>query len=317
MKCKICNSNNIKKSKVFKPYKEKDWIFNIYYCGNCDCKFIKEEDHFEYHEQLHKNNQGPYQLQAKIAKKVADLLSQNKIKETEFYLKSLSYKYKMSIDFIKKHKLMKKIKILEIGSSTGFLTAFFRSIGCCAYGHDISKTATNFAKDTFGDYFHHDLKQYQNIEFDVIIFLGLIGCLKNPRNLLKFLNPLIKKNGMIFFNYPNLKSTSYLNELWVSTPPPDLFYLFSKKSIYFLLGKEYSIEFLTYTVNYESSVKYSKYIFNWNKNIYPVSFKQSNKQHIHPIMFRMVRKFIEILINIHIVKPLPAEYGMFVLASKK
>ena len=161
------------------------------------------------------------------------------------------------------------MSILEVGCSTGFVTAFLRFIGYDIEGIDISESAVSYAKATFGLFYNLQPKKKQ---YEIVIHLGLIGCVDDPKEFLSGYLDLLKPNGEMFFNAPDVASPKQLGELWVSTPPPDLIYLFNEKSFQYMLNNSFNVKCVKVSAKREIVWKNIKKIMNKDYNVYPKIF---------------------------------------------
>lgn len=236
MHCNVCASDNTSLLGQLNPYDEFEWSFDIHECHHCGTRFTHRDGNINYHEILHSHTKSPYAFHYDKARYIKKLLESGELKKCENYLRQNSYTYDEIIGYIRTHATGQS-KILEIGSSTGFLTAFLRSSGFNAWGIDISETAIAFATKHFGEYF--SVTPLEN-KYDIIIHSGLIGCVDSPAEFLSFYLELLDEKGIMIFNAPNVNSPKMLKEIWVTTPPPDLIYLFSEKSFDYLIKRPFT-----------------------------------------------------------------------------
>lgn len=312
--CKICeNFRSPKFVSNFRPYLDVDWSFPIYECDQCGARFALRDPSINYHEILHKKTGGGYEYQYKIAKHVKEYLARGALAECEQYLTKAGYKYAELIRFIKSKN--KKARILEVGCSSGFMTAFLRSIGYDIEGVDVSKTAIEYAQKTFGPYYS---LQPKNKQYDLIIHLGLIGCVNDPKKFILHYLDLLKTNGIMFFNSPNVESPRQLGELWASTPPPDLIYLFSEKSFKYIVNDSFDVSYIKLSTKDEVVAKNIRKILNRQFNDYPRIFRAQfyNDRSIVKKIFSKIA-----ILNANIAYPLlkkyDNEFGLFIMIRKK
>ncbi|CEG13893.1 hypothetical protein MSIBF_A640004 [groundwater metagenome] len=325
MKCKLCNSNKVKFISKFKPYADVEWHFDIFECSNCDSRFADRDPMVNYPEIIHSNKYGPYSSQYCLANKVKYFLDNGQIDACENFLKKSHYKYEEIINFINSIK-NEHIKILEVGCSTGYLTAFLRAKGFNVFGIDISKTAINSATELFGEFYGTKEK---NIKYDIIFHVGLIGCVDNPKEFLVYYLSLLDKQGVMIFNAPNINNVKQLNKLWASSPPPDVIYLFSEKSFEFLIDKSsFDIYIKKRYVSQNIFNKNLSLIKNKTYSKYPKTFERKTKFYdnnrkstfVEKAVKYLVLKTIVILSSLFfrdITKKIDDEYGLIIKVTKR
>lgn len=316
--CSICSSAHIFYIDELKPYIDKEWIYTIYECLECNTRFAieVETENVNYHEIFYKTG-NDYEFYYSIADTVKTLLNKNQIKKCENYLKSINYiKYNKIINFISNNK---NLEILEIGSSTGFLTAYLRKCGHNAIGLDISKSAVAYSNNNFGNYYYTILPE--NCKFDLIIHVGTIGCVNKPKEFLNEFTGLLKINGFMYFNSPNLNSVKKENRIWVDTLPPDLIYIFSKKSF------ELIFESRKFKISFEEMLDYRKYFFlkkqgiNKSKNFEKTISGLAKKQKLSNLIFYRVfigllKIIIYPLIKTKLITRKYEDYGLYIKVQK-
>jgi SAM-dependent methyltransferase len=316
--CKICDAPEAPKFlSNFRPYSDVDWTFPVYECHQCGVRFALRDPLVNYHEILHSTAGGGYESHYRIAERVKHYLAHGALNKCEQYLlMKAGYKYSELTKFIKTKS--KVVSILEVGCSTGFVTAFLRSIGYGIEGIDISESAINYAKSTFGPFYCLQPKKKQ---YDIVIHLGLIGCVDDPKEFLTGYLDLLKPNGEMFFNAPNVESPKQLGELWVSTPPPDLIYLFNEKSFQYMLNNSFDVSCVKVSAKGEVIWKHVKKIMNKDYNGYPKIFRQ-NQQVYDGKRTLIKRMFSRIaMVNAYAIYPFlkkyDNEYGIFVTIKRK
>lgn len=315
--CKVCDSNNCEYLSDFKPYKDKEWNFEIFTCSNCGSRFAMRNPSINYYEMLHSGSS--YRYHYDIAAKVKHFLKINRLDKCEHYLKKAGYKYSQVIDFIKKKG--NPLSILEIGCSTGFMTAFLRANGHDADGIDISEIAIGHAKSTFGPFYSLSPAK---THYDLIFHVGLIGCVDNPKEFLAEYLQLLKPEGEMIFNAPNVASPEQLNELWVSTPPPDLIYLFSEKSFQYMVNDQFNLrvgrvytrsEIIRKNIKSSFGMKYNKFPVNFNSE--PNKAKKKVIYFIKTYLKTFSWSLCKILYPPRIFREYENEYGFIVTINKK
>jgi len=316
MVCKICGSNKVNKIDVFKPYQDKDWSFEIYNCLVCQTRFALRDNKICYHEEIHSSKDSSYNTHYQMAEKVKSLMDidMNKCKN---FLDKRSNVLKDLFSYILNKP--KDIDILEVGCSTGYVTAFLQKLGYVhTLGVDISKTAIEYADATFGNFYSIEKEDKR---YDVIFHTGVIGCVDNPNEFLDYYLKSLKDDGVMFFNTPNVDSVYETNELWVSTPPPDLIYLFKESNFRKIIDSQYNIEIKKTFTPANVIVKHiNKYKKKKNNN-YPRSFIASKKnitsKKINPIIKQTIFFMVKILVKLKILKNYSDEYGLIIKINRK
>lgn len=315
MLCKICNSSEVQKITDFRPYEDKEWCFELFECLNCNTRYFARDSNMNYHEELHSENHSPYSSHYEVAAKLKQTM-ENDLKKSESFLLRKSPVIQEVLEFIKQKE--KNISILEIGCSTGYVTAYLQKLGYKnSLGIDISKSAIEFASLTFGDFYA--LKE-KNRKYDVIFHTGLIGCVDNPIEFLDHYLNLLNDDGVMFFNAPDIDSVKEMNVIWVSTPPPDLIYLFDQNVFHKFFDNRYDV--LTYkTVSPIVILKKIIYKLRGKEiNVYPRRFhlnKSKKSKFSTTLLKKTLSQLIRFLVRIKIVKHYPDEYGLIVKVIKR
>lgn len=314
MKCKICKSKNIQKITDFQPYNDKEWCFRLFECLECTTRFAQREENINYHEELHSNNNSPYMAHYDTAEKIKSLLDTDLVKCGKI-LSQKSPIIKNILNYINGKN--KDIAILELGCSSGYVTAYIQKLGYeNALGVDISSSAIEYASSTFGDFY---AVQEKAQKYDVIFHTGLIGCVDNPIEFLQYYLDLLSEDGVMFFNAPDVDSIHETGEIWVSTPPPDLIYLFQKDIFSKTFANRYIITSTKTTSPLIVLRKYLNKYLNKQNNIYPRNFYRKSNKNIKPtnkFYKGIVSIFVTVLIKVKILKSYSDEYGLIIKVKK-
>lgn len=314
MKCKICMSESIQKIADFQPYIDKEWSFKLFECLECSTRFAQREKNINYHEELHSIDNSPYMPHYETADLIKSLLDID-IDRCKNILIKKSPVIKKVLNYIGDRD--KDTAILELGCSSGYVTAYIQKLGYRnTLGIDISISAIDYASLTFGDFY---ALQENDTKYDVIFHTGLIGCVDNPMEFLQYYLNLLSEDGVMFFNAPDIDSVKETGEIWVSTPPPDLIYLFKKNIFTKILGSTYNV---VYTKTISPLVILRKYLNKYMKkenNIYPRNFYSKGRKNIKPkntVYKIIVSVLVSLLIKIKIIKPLSDDYGLIIEIKK-
>lgn len=113
--------------------------------------------------------------------------------------------FKRRLRVIEKYK--KHGKLLDIGCATGFFLELAESRGWGAYGTDVSKFASEYAKRKLGlkNIFYGDLSKakFKDEMFDAVTIFDVIEHLPDPKGTLKEINRILKNDGLIVVTTPN------------------------------------------------------------------------------------------------------------------
>lgn len=166
------------------------------------------------------------------------------------------------IDIIKGKIVNKKenIKLLDIGSATGYFLNIANKKGFDVQGIEISSSASEIANSRGIKTFNGVLKNFKTKDkFDVITMLDVIEHINQPYDDIKIANTLLNKNGLLIINTPDSGSllAKTLQHNWHLVVPPEHIFYFNKKSIAKLLndnnfeiidvtniGKTFKIEYI-------------------------------------------------------------------------
>lgn len=187
--CPLCGSS---KKKLF----IKEGEFRIVKCKSCRFVFLDNiPDESEIYEDYYeaKINRDDYTKFSSIPL-LAEIYA---INEQRLY-------------YIRKFKL--KGSILDIGCGTGLFLKTASHYGFDVYGIDVSQTAVNNAKEEFG--VEADKKLISQLDpghmkFDVITMWHVLEHLINPVDELLYVRNLLKDDGILIIEVPNLNSIKF------------------------------------------------------------------------------------------------------------
>lgn len=319
--CRICGSHMVKKFGHITPYKE--YQFPVFYCYECGCRFVWRENSI--HDLLHSCEKSPYHEHVLMANQIERLYQQKNHSKIKKIL-SKTMKFKFIID--KLNQLPHSAKILEIGCSQGYLTAYFLSRGYDIIGTDISETAVSNAKERFGDHFlvvnAEQTKNCNNLnKFDIIFSLGTIGCVNDPITFINNSLDLLKPDGIFLFNCPDLQSIIGSQKIWVTTPPPDLITVFPETfwKKYFSYSAEIEISYEPYDHVTNFDLNLSRFISQPNqktslRSIWEIpSYSLLSDKNLMQLFHSIVILFIPL--SQRFLPKIRLEYGQFVTMIKK
>ena len=146
--------------------------------------------------------------------------------------------FKSYVDQIVKYK--SNGRLLDVGAGDGHLLKFAKRQGFQVWGVEPSPKAANKARKIVNAEIINDF--FENVQlstnfFDVAVSIGTIEHLKNPKQVIEKMHQLLKTDGLLVLQTPNIDSWQYRKqkEKWEQfTVPGHLFY-FSPKTLSRLL----------------------------------------------------------------------------------
>lgn len=201
------------------------YAWDVFHCKACGCQFTKHDT--EIYDIMHKTSAISYYSDYRSI--AAQCQSHFKRKDLAALRETLDTwsKYRFIIDRIA--RTPSDARLLEIGSSRGYLTSYSILDGRPILGVDVSREAVEEARALFGDHFavSSDPRIAAGAPYDVIYHVGMIGCVADPLGLTHDLLKLLRPGGILIFNTPNRDALHLKRQLWFdSAPPPDLVTLF-------------------------------------------------------------------------------------------
>lgn len=213
--CLICHS---KSQKVVHKWDKFDQYQCLFCKTNCICPQPKEN-------LIEFNNLEMYdsEFSKQVYFNIQNILTQR----AELCVSNL-LKYKMSG------------KILDIGCSYGFYLNVFKNNGFSPLGIDISRSAIKYLKKSLklnGIVGQFDNHYFSKKSFDIITMIDSIEHFSNPRKILLKSKEILKKEGIIVIQTPNIESfiSKLTGKKWFWLLPSQHLYLFSVKSLKMLL----------------------------------------------------------------------------------
>jgi SAM-dependent methyltransferase len=254
--CLLCGDSAELRHNKYPGYQEPD-TFRIYHCPGCNTSFsLPEVDTSVLYENIYKNgNKVPgynrYWRYARFIKKFSNPFE---------YLAETSEAYWGVNEVLSVHEKNKKqIKILEIGSGLGYLTYSLIKANYDAIGLDISQTAVDQAKETFGDYYIcadlSEFAQHNEGSFDIVILTEVIEHIKKPLDFIKSTIKLLKPEGQAIITSPD-KSLYPADIIWPTDLPPVHWWWFSEDSMkYIAKALNTGISFINFSNYYKKNYK--------------------------------------------------------------
>lgn len=139
--------------------------------------------------------------------------------DTDFYkdhfqkdYKNFEFSQKMEARCKKIRKLIAKRdspKLCDVGCGTGVFLDIAKGYGFSVCGVEINKELVGFAKDNFSvDVFFGRLEEikFPNDSFDVVTLWDMIEHIAQPSRLLKEINRILRRGGLVAIETPNIDS---------------------------------------------------------------------------------------------------------------
>lgn len=162
--------------------------------------------------------------------------------EDEFYLKSKDERIEtFKKDLRKLEKVYsKRGKLLDIGCGPGLFLEVAKENGWSVYGTELSKWAYEYARKNGLNVYNKELDKcnLKEGEFDVITLWDVIEHVTDPSKILKQVNRILKKGGLLVIDTPNVDSffAKLRGRKWGDFVRMHIYY-FSPKSIEKILKK--------------------------------------------------------------------------------
>lgn len=199
--------------------------FNIVRCKQCDLIYVNPRPDEKllaeiYRQEYHRAYQGKNFVQ---------------LHEGEFKKRLFEERIKI----IQKHKEGRRI--LDVGCSYGYFLEVARERGWDAYGIELSQYAANYAREKMGlnvfngDVFSIDSHDY----FDVCTLWHVLEHIPTPIKSLQRIHRLLKKNGMIVIETPNINCSKAKKQKksWGYLRLPEHLYYYTPATAKQLLSK--------------------------------------------------------------------------------
>jgi 2-polyprenyl-3-methyl-5-hydroxy-6-metoxy-1,4-benzoquinol methylase len=133
-------------------------------------------------------------------------------------------------------RLKKHGRLLDVGCATGFLLDEARKRGWEVFGIELSKWSVDHARNQLGltNVLQTILKnaQYPSNYFDTVVLVDAIEHLTDPKGTLIEIRRILKSDGIIFVNTPDISSlvSKILRSRWWGVKQAHLYY-FTRKSL--------------------------------------------------------------------------------------
>ncbi len=225
--CRICGAATVRCVGTLRPYL--DFETEIFDCSTCGCRWAPHAP--DVHERLHSAKTSTYAWQHALGRRVEDLFRGGNLGRLHDVVVESPHR-RFVIEAVQARQRPgrpEETRVVEIGCSRGYLTAWFIGHGYDIVGIDVAPSAVRSATAAFGPHFDtvDRLDREPAGSFDFAIHTGTIGCVDDPMGLTDRLLSLVRPGGHVVFNAPNATLARALGTAWnPGTPPPDLITLF-------------------------------------------------------------------------------------------
>ena len=164
-------------------------------------------------------------------------------------------------------------KILDIGCGLGLFLYLAKKRGWEASGIEISKFASNFAKNKLKlNVINSDnLNIFQDNLFDVIVVNHVLEHIENPLLILKQIKKKLNINGILLIGVPNINGLypRFQKENWPSLQPSTHIYQFTPKTLKLLLQKIgfEPIKIITINRKFKYKFRFLNFLLNRGVNL--------------------------------------------------
>ncbi|OQA35719.1 MAG: bifunctional 3-demethylubiquinone-9 3-methyltransferase/ 2-octaprenyl-6-hydroxy phenol methylase [Parcubacteria group bacterium ADurb.Bin326] len=167
----------------------------------------------------------------------------------------------LRLNFLKRAKRIsrsvgeKQIRLLDVGTSTGYFISECSKLNIIAEGIELSEEAVDFARSRLKlTVFKSALEDFRGKkQYDVISAWDVIEHSSDPNKFLKKVNSLLVENGKFFFTTGDVQSvcSKLSGKRWHLFNLPDHLFFYSKGTITKLLKKnKFVVKSITYPWNY-------------------------------------------------------------------
>ena len=222
MRCTACGAQDTEQVGMYRPYSDYDCF--VHDCLVCGARFAQHDGSI--YEKLHSTRGSPYDVQWNLAEEIVDSFRRDDLAALRVTFSRLP-KQRFVIDTLQGPSRPRNL--LEVGCSTGYLASYFLAAGDQVLGVDVSPSAIAKATSLFGPHFAVAGSDavLERAPYDAIYHVGTVGCVDEPATFTRDLLDLLRPDGRLVFNAPNVLACRRPGELWgASTPPPDLVALF-------------------------------------------------------------------------------------------
>lgn len=313
MSCRVCGAERARvagRVEYFRGY-----AYDVVQCDACGCRTTPHDP--AVYEALHRSGALDYYAGYRDIGEAARALFAAGDRAGLRRLLAGNAKYRFVMDAI--DALPAGSRVLEVGCSRGYLTAYALAGGMRATGVDASEDALATARGAFGEAFlpAGSPRIALGAPYDLVFHVGLIGCVADPAGLTRELLALLAPRGRLAFNAPNAAACATAGQLWLDTaPPPDLVTLFPagfwKRHFGAEAHVEETVETRTPRASFELALR-SALGERWKPPV-PRAFEPAPPRPASRAgpMLRALSRLAEITGAARLAAPRPADFGLFV-----
>lgn len=225
--CPVCGSDKFELFLKTKDYFLTNEEFTLVRCLSCSFVFT--------------NPRPPDEELSKYYKS-SDYLSHTARKRNA---KDIVYQALRAVNIRKKYKLVNRFAkgktILDIGSGTGELLAYFKKQGWNVKGIEPDRMARNFAREKhYLEIYENDkLSTFPDKSFDIITLWHVLEHIPDLNKTIENIREKLTEDGYCIIAVPNIESTDFKHyqDKWAALDVPRHLYHFSPDTIRLLLDK--------------------------------------------------------------------------------
>ncbi len=161
---------------------------------------------------------------------------------TESYrLDIVMNRYSLYLDVLE-HARLSGRRLLDVGAGAGFFVKAAAQNGWEAEGVEVSETAAAYGRDILKVRLHNrkfEETDFGEATFDAVTLLDTIEHLRDPLGCLSGIRRILKKNGLLVLNTPDVRSLSrlFLGRDWAEFSPVEHLYYFSQTTLSAMIEK--------------------------------------------------------------------------------
>lgn len=179
--CCLCGQNNTE------VVQEAEELFKVVKCKNCGLVYVNPQPDRKFTEEHYQEDYYREWIEMQMERRIP--MWKRRLKELKKYKKSGM--------------------LLDVGCGVGTFLKLAKEEGFEVYGTEISEYACRYVNDSLRiDVFKGDLEEahFPSASFDVVTIWHTLEHLPDPRAVLKEINRILNKDGLLVVAIPNLKN---------------------------------------------------------------------------------------------------------------